>query len=338
MLAKILAALAIPVIVVVAVGAILRATHHTAIPPLTISVTPAAHSSVSNQSATPGQFHACAGTIATPFTGIAVQHTPADALAAYRKAFSAKPQIVELYSAFKRSFRPKEALKVVQDGMLPLIQLNPRGVKLQQIASGLWDPHLQSYAAAVKAFGCKVIMSFGHEMNGWWYSWGLPGTTPAEFIAAWRHIHHVFALAGVKNVIWSWDPSHQYGNFAPGKTASAASTWYPGNAYVDWIGLDGYLGYGPRGNAQTFKQIFGFQLQNIRKVAPGKPVYIAETGVVRNGPALGSQMADLFKGVKAYHLMGFVWFDAIARHDYRLGVYKAVDAAYLKNLTGYVPK
>src|SRR5215471_14668044 len=77
MLAKILAALAIPVIVVVAVGAILRATHHTAIPPLTISVTPAAHSSVAYQGATQGQLNTCAGIIATPFTGIAVQHTPA---------------------------------------------------------------------------------------------------------------------------------------------------------------------------------------------------------------------------------------------------------------------
>ena len=338
MLAKILAALAIPVIVVVAVGAILRATHHTAIPPLTISVTPAAHSAVANQNApTQGQFNACKGKFATPFTGIAVQHTLTHELALYRKTFSAKPQIVELYSAFNRPFRPKEAIKVVQHGLLPLIQLNPRGVKLQRIASGAWDPQLQTYAAAVKAFGCKVILSFGHEMNGWWYSWGLPRTTPAEFIAAWRHIHEVFARAGVKNVIWSWDPSHQHGNFAPGKTASAASNWYPGNAYVDWIGLDGYLGYGPNGNAQTFKQIFGFQLQNVRKIAPGKPVYIAETGVVK-GPALGSQMADLFTGVKAYHLLGFVWFDAVAKHDYRLGIWNDVDAAYLKNLTSYVAK
>jgi len=337
MLAKILAALAIPVIVVVAVGAILRATHHTAIPPLTISVTPAAHSSVAYQGATQGQLNTCAGIIATPFTGIAVQHTPADALAAYRKAFAANPQIVEVYSAFNKPFRRTEALKDVQAGLLPFIQINPRGVSLRQIASGVWDRHLRIYAAALKKFGCKVILSFGHEMNGWWYSWGLPKTTPAEFIAAWRHIHDVFTGAGVKNVIWSWDPSHQYGTFAPGKTASAASTWYPGDAYVNWIGLDGYLGYGPRGSAQTFRQIFGFQLKNVRKIAPRKPVYIAETGVVK-GPALGSQVADLFSGVKAYGLMGFVWFDAIARHDYRLGVWKDVNAAYLKNLKGYVAK
>jgi glycosyl hydrolase family 26 len=338
MLAKILAALAMPVIIVVLVGAILRATHHTSIPPLTLSATASANSSAANQAVRQGQIHACYGIIDTPFSGIAVQHTPASALASYQKTFSAKPQIVEFYNAFSQPFRAGEALQAVQDGLLPLIQLNPRGIKLQQIANGGWDTHLRNYAAAVKAFGCKVILSFGHEMNGWWYSWGLPRSTPAEFIAAWRHIHDLFKRAGVKNVIWSWDPSHQYGHFAPGKNASPADVWYPGDAYVNWIGLDGYLGYSSTdGHAQTFGQIFGYQLQDIRKIAPRKPVYIAETAV-QKGPAVAAQIAELFAGAKAYHLKGLIWFDAVARHDYRLGPHPVMDAAYLKGLAGFVGK
>jgi len=337
MLAKILAALAMPVIVVVLVGEILRSTHHTAIPPLTLSVTPAAHRSAANLSLTAGQFHACHRIMPFPFTGIAVQHTPAEALASYRKTFSVKPQIVEFYNAFNKPFSTGEALQAVQDGQLPLIQINPRGIKLQQIANGLWDRHLRNYAAAVKAFGCEVILSFGHEMNGWWYSWGLPRSTPAEFIAAWRHIYDVFKKTGVKNVIWSWDPSHQYGHFAQGKNASPADAWYPGNAYVNWIGLDGYLGYSSTGHAQTFGQIFGYQLQDIRRIAPHKLVYIAETAVMR-GPAIATQIAELFAGVKAYHLKGLIWFDAVARHDYRLGVHNDVDSAYRKNLAGFAGK
>jgi len=339
MLAKILAALAMPVIIVVLVGAILRATHHTTIPSLALSATPAAQDSAANQGVTQGQVHACKGIMPFPFTGIAVPHTPADAqLASYRKHFSAKPQIVEFYNAFSGPFDKSEALQAVQDGLIPLIQINPRGIKLQQIATGVWDRHLRNYAAAVKAFGCEVILSFGHEMNGWWYSWGLPRSTPAEFIAAWRHIYDVFKSAGVKNVIWSWDPSHQYGHFAAGKNASPADVWYPGNAYVNWIGLDGYLGYSSAdGHAQTFGQIFGYQLQDIRKIAPHKLVYLAETAVQR-GRAIATQIAELFAGVKAYHLRGLVWFDGLARHDYRLGVYKAVDKAYMKSLTRFVGK
>jgi hypothetical protein len=142
---------------------------------------------------------------------------------------------------------------------------------------------------------------------------------------------------GVTNVIWSWDPSHQHGEVAPGKIGTPASEWYPGDKYVDWIGLDGYLGYDRNGHAQTFSEVFSYQLQDIRKMAPGKPVYLAETGV-RRGPALASQIAALFSGVKAYHLMGLVWFDAKAKNDYRLGIHQDMDAAYLKNVTDFLKK
>jgi hypothetical protein len=62
---------------------------------------------------------------------------------------------------------------------------------------------------------------------------------------AWRHIHGIFAAAGAINVIWSWDHSHQYRY-----RATMASRWYPGNAYVDWVGIDGCLGGG-----QTVAQV-----------------------------------------------------------------------------------
>ena len=345
MLAKILAALAMPVVVVTLVGAVLRLTDHTALPPLKLPATPSAHAAAVSRSrvAKPGQIHACEGYIPSRFSGIAVQHSPANTLDDYHKTFGTKPQIVEFYNAFRQPFRAGEAWQAIDEGLVPFIQLNPRGVSEKQIAKGTWDEHLRNYAAALNAFGCTVILSFGHEMNGWWYPWGrLPpprsGTSPAEFIAAWKHIHDVFANNGVNNVIWSWDPSHQYGQAGPGKIATAAGDWYPGPGYVDWIGLDGYLGYDRNGHAQNFREIFGYQLRDIRSFAPGKPVFLAETGVSR-GPALASQVAELFSGVTAYHLTGLVWFDAkSSKHDYRLGSYKDVDGAYRQNLTGFVKK
>ena len=72
------------------------------------------------------------------------------------------------------------------------MQIDPTGVSLTAIASGHYDAYLRSYASAVKAFGRQVILSFGHEMNGSWYSWGYRHTSPAVFVAAWRHIVTVF--------------------------------------------------------------------------------------------------------------------------------------------------
>ena len=222
--------------------------------------------------------------------------------------------MVEFYNPFLSPFAESQALKVINAGEIPLIQLNPYKVTERQIAAGVYDRHLKRYAQAVRKFGCVIVLSFGHEMNGWWYPWGRPRTSPADFIAAWRHMHDVFTKQGARNVIWSWDPTHQYRSPVPGKVASPASEWYPGSNYVDWVGLDGYLNYDVNGHPQNFSEIFDVQLNIIRHVAPHKLVYLAETAVPA-GPAALKQIDNLFSGLSSYHVAGLIWFDALGRLD-----------------------
>src|SRR5215472_517115 len=141
MLAKILAAVAMPAIVIVVVGAILRQTHHTTIPPMKLPVTSSTASAAATQNAPPAQqLSACKGNFRKPFSGIAVKHSPAAKLAAYSKAFPLKQlQIVEFYTAFGKPFSAGEAWQAVLNGQVPLIQLNPRNVSPAQIASGADD-------------------------------------------------------------------------------------------------------------------------------------------------------------------------------------------------------
>ena len=213
-------------------------------------------------------------------------------------------------------------------GALPLIQLNPRHVGLAQVASGTYDGAIRSYAHQVRAFGCDVILSFGHEMNGWWYPWGLPYTAPGTFKAAFRHVHDVFAAEGVRNVIWSWDPTQQHSQFRPGEVAYPAASWYPGNRYVDWIGIDGYIGHG-----QNFNDVFGYQLHDIRRVT-SKPIYLAETGV-GDGSHEARQMATLFAGLRRWRLIGLVWFDLNRKNSWSLQGKPAKDAAFRRGIAGF---
>ena len=78
------------------------------------------------------------------------------------------------------------------------------GVSIAAIASGRYDGYLSAYAEAVRAYRHPVILSFGHEMNGTWYSWGYRHTSPAVFVAAWRHIVTLFRALGARNVTWLW--------------------------------------------------------------------------------------------------------------------------------------
>ena len=186
----------------------------------------------------------------SPSTSDIISH-----VASFEQATGAHLKVVEYYNPFPGSFQLSEATEAINQGATPMIQLNPRKVTMQQIVDGQFDAEIRSYAQAVKAFACHVILSFGHEMNGWWYPWGMPDTPPSVFKAAWRHFHDVFAAAGVRNVIWSWDPTHQYQQYRAGKVATDASAWYPGNKYVDLIGVDGYLNPG-----QDFTVVFAHVL------------------------------------------------------------------------------
>jgi mannan endo-1,4-beta-mannosidase len=302
-----------PIVAAVAFGGLLAATHHDSVPVLTPAPSP-------GPSAVTAAGPCERASLPTPFNGIAINPKITSHVKEFRRATGARIQTVEYYNPFTSPFQRWEAEQAVAVGALPLIQLNPRNVSLAQIAAGRYDQQIRRYADAVRSFRCRVVISFGHEMNGWWYTWGLPTTTPATFIAAWRHIHQVFAGENVRNVLWSWDPSHLYQRYQT-KSASPASEWYPGDRYVNWIGIDGYLR-----QDQTFGEIFAHQLRNIRGIT-SKPVYLAETGVA-GSPSQSWQIAQLFAALRKYNLTGLVWFDLNRKQPWRLEGRPAALAAY----------
>lgn len=102
------------------------------------------------------------------------------------------------------------------------------------IASGALDRTvIIPEARRLRAFHHTVFLTFSSEPDG-----AVPALgTPAEFVAAWRHIHDVFARAGVRNAVWVWTTE----GYLP--HAATIAALYPGNAYVDWIGYDPYNYY-----------------------------------------------------------------------------------------------
>ena len=220
----------------------------------------------------------------------------------FAQAIGRQPNLASYYSSWLdlEPFQVRFATMAAEHGATTVVQLDPENVSLASIASGQYDAYLRSYAVAVKAFGAKVVLSFGHEMNGNWYSWANQHTSPKVFVAAWRHIVTVFRAAGAENVIWLWtvniiDDSLPIPDPAP---------WWPGSSYVTWVGIDGYY-YSP---SSTFSQVFGPTIVDVRALT-GDPILIAETGAsIAAGQS--AKIADLFAGIQTYGLLGFIWFDA----------------------------
>ena len=236
---------------------------------------------------------------------------------AFTAATGVRPNVVVYYSGWLREpFKVSFAAAAARHDAVPLVQIDPTDVSLAAIASGHYDSYLRSYAAAVKAFGTRVILSFGHEMNGHWYSWGYRHTSRAVFVAAWRHIVTVFRAVGARHVTWLWtvNISGRHHNIP------SPARWWPGNSYVSWVGIDGYY-YKP---SWTFASLFGPTIEAVRALTID-PVLIAETSVqpIAGKPA---KIADLFAGVRAYGLLGFVWFNAKGDQDWSLSGTAAVGA------------
>jgi mannan endo-1,4-beta-mannosidase len=222
-----------------------------------------------------------------------------DVVTKFTAATGVTPDVVTYYSGWLEPFQAGFAATVAKHGAVPLVQINPLNVRLAAIASGQYDSYLTTFAEAVRSYGRPVILSFGHEMNGNWYSWGYKHTSPAVFVAAWRHVVNLFRGLGVRKVTWMWTVNVMHKN----RGIPSPAPWWPGGSYVNWVGMDGYY-YDP---AWTFASLFGPTIAAVRELSRA-PILIAETAAA---PAAvqPAKIADLFRGVRLYGLLGFVWFD-----------------------------
>jgi beta-mannanase len=196
---------------------------------------------------------------------------------------------------------------VQSKGSLSLADMSTGSVPLSDISSGLYDGSLRTWAEQAKAWGHPFFLRPDWEMNGSWFPWGTTASnqnTPAQYVAAWRHMRTLFDSVGATNVTWVWCPNLAYSGSVP------YSQLYPGDAYVDWTCLDGYN----MGTSSTsFSSLYSASYAALTALAPTKPVMIAEVGSLEYGTGvkaawttdtLSTQLPNNFPQVKA-----FVWFN-----------------------------
>jgi hypothetical protein len=226
-------------------------------------------------------------------------------VSAFGQAAGRPPNLVGYYSGWGEHFATSFATTVHRHGAVTILQMDPTDAAIPGIAAGHYDDYLRSYADTVHDFGYPVVIGFGHEMNADWYSWGYRHVPPKVFVAAWRHLVALFRDEGADNVTWLWTLQAD----EPGTGPIAA--WWPGSAYVTWVGIDGY--YYRR--SDTFTSVFGKTIAQVREITR-KPLLVSETAA---GPMAGqpAKIANLFAGMRLYQAIGLVWFD-IAQHQ---GIY-----------------
>lgn len=179
---------------------------------------------------------------------------------------------------------------------------------MADIARGLYDQYIIEWAKEAKRLNKTILVRFGHEMNDpYRYPWGPHNNKPGEYVAAWKHVHQLFRRTRATKVLWIWSPHPSYGYF---------DYFYPGDDYVDYIGLN-ILNYGNVAHWSqwwTFEQMFGNHYKEFEKF--GKPMMLTEFGSLAVGGNRAKWYEEAFSSLPLkYPLLKSVLFFHFSRDN-----------------------
>lgn len=252
---------------------------------------------------------------------------------AYAHLVGHRPVIVNMFKSWPiPPFAGQQLGAIARRGAVPLVTWQPAesGARdasdtfpLPQIAAGYYDDYLRASAQAAAEWGGPILVRFAPEMNGDFYPWGLGanGNSPSEFIEAWRRVVTVFREAGADNVEWVWAPNNgPLGHFR---------SLYPGNQWVDWLGLSAF-NHGGSWGWESFSTTVRAAYRDLVRLS-SKPIILAETGSGEAGGSKSRWITQAFRRQlpRFSHIRALVWFDESDRGaDYRVNSSKASTRAF----------
>jgi len=222
-------------------------------------------------------------------------------------------------SFYKFPTGPMESIR--EYGAIPVFSWSSQSIpsrlsepdfQLSDVIAGTYDSYIREFAQAARKWGHPFFLRFNWEMNGTWFPWseGVNGNQSGEFVAAWRHVHDIFTSVGATNATWVWCPNVDFEG-----TLHDLGSLYPGDAYVDWTGLDGYnWGLNPAkpDRWRSFNELYESTYHRIvDAVAPDKPMLIGEMGSTEDGGSKAQWIEEALTDIPADYteIHGLLWFD-----------------------------
>jgi len=278
-----------------------------------------------------------------PWFGVALDGHPltGERLEAVAEEIGVRPDMVVFFLQWPgdpaAGFFPGRTLDAIREsGAVPCLTWEPmvledgeeKAVPWERILGGDYDPYLVSFAEQARAWGRPFVIRPAHEMNLERYHWGTTREaygprSPAIYRRLFRHIVTVFDQAGAANVLWAFCPNAES---VPGASWNRASAYYPGDAYVDLLGMDGYNWgrtqtlekHGWDSRWRSFREIFAPLHCELRRLAPRKPLFVFETAAVCRGGDRTAWIRGVAEALRAWRIQGVAWFQAHKEQDWRI--------------------
>lgn len=129
-----------------------------------------------------------------------------------------------VYVSYGQSFPWDFVRKCIEAGAVPHIAFEPnRGLQVVRD-----DAYLRGFAREARKAGCPIFLRWASEMNGDWTAYH---GDPQLYIEKWRLVWKVFREEA-PNVAMVWTPFAMPQSIIP--------AYYPGDEYVDWVGINIY--------------------------------------------------------------------------------------------------
>ncbi|MBA3723680.1 MAG: hypothetical protein H0W89_02165 [Candidatus Levybacteria bacterium] len=239
--------------------------------------------------------------------------------------------------------------RLTHNGVIPIVTWEPWNAQTdtktntteytpQAITSGKYDPFIREWARDAARYKKPFYLRFAHEMNGNWYPWGnANGNTPEDYKAMWIYVHDIFEEEGATNVVWLWSPNNTDNT---GSTASILD-YYPGSAYVDWVGFSGF-NWGASNSETTWKSFEEIIKEPYDVLSiTGKPIMLAETASVSKGGDKAAWFKEALATLPKYpNIKAVIFFNQdFNDSDFSLGSglnYEAVAKEYIMQNEYYV--
>jgi len=257
-----------------------------------------------------------------------------------------QPDTVGFFLGWDQGFRPDAVTRAWQQGMLPILTWEslpnlPPAVRttvdadyeMSKILSGQFDAYIDQFATDVKELGLPVVIRFDQEMNADYYPWSdtMAYNQRGEYVRLWRYVVDRFRAIGAdKYVIWHWTP-----NRVDDIPQRQIASFYPGDDYVDWVGVDGYW----RNKSKTYD--FGVTYNRtlaLLRALTDKPIFIGEVGATENGGHKVAWINSFFAELpRNPDIIGFAWFnltvaigsgDSTVSNDWRINSSDAAVTAF----------
>lgn len=238
------------------------------------------------------------------------------------------------YDSYLKELTNKKRLPVVTF-LLEQKNSSQNSESVKDIISGKFDSNINNWAMEIKKLDSPVLIRFGNEMNGSWTYWSYKNNynDPDLYKLAYRHFVDVFKNTKVSNAYFVWNPNS---SSSPTYNWNHATLYYPGDMYVDWVGMTSYnFGKSAKTKFVGFKQLYDKLYYDYTRSFANKPLMIGEFGSVEQGGSKAGFINEFFSLIpsKYPNIKIALWFSAKHdTYDFRVGTSQASTNAFITNM------